>query len=60
MATVSKSWGERSNVLARETARDLSTWKILIFRQIVVVEKTCILLLMSFFFEYESKIHESY
>ena len=27
------------NVLTRETARGLSTWKILVFGQIVVVEK---------------------
>ena len=50
------------NVLTRETARGLSTWKILVFGQIVVVEKKIVYycLRVLFFFEYESKIHESY
>ena len=47
------------NVLTRETARGLSTWKILVFGQIVVVEKKIVYycLRVLFFFEYESKIH---
>ena len=50
------------NVLTRETARGLSTWKILVFGQIVVVEKKLYTIAYDFFFffEYESKIHESY
>ena len=52
------------NVLTRETARGLSTWKILVFGQTVFVGKKivyyCLRVLFFFFFEYESKIHESY
>ena len=49
------------NVLTRETARGLSTWKILVFGQIVVVEKKMYTIASEFFFfKYGSKIHESY
>ena len=44
------------NVLTRETVRGLSTWKILVFGQIVVVEKNVYYCFRVFFF----KIHESY
>ena len=38
------------NVLTRETARGLSTWKILVFGQIVVVEKKMYTIASEFFF----------
>ena len=38
------------NVLTRETARGLSTWKLLVFGQIVVVEKNLYTIAYEFFF----------